>query len=163
MKLFCIGDRVVAIHTDDQDIAAEAYPGSAIVLVPDGTVLDRLGEPSETGSADDLPYARPVLSGAVLAATIKAACSRRINAVLKDRTTQLNMVGAAVALARKEAAETIGEGEADTLALLQAGQEWVGAMQQASRDLIADDGTGWEDDASWPAAPVGLADLADGF
>lgn len=151
MKIYCIGGKVAATHRDDQDVPATAYgAGCTIMVVPDTAALT---------AGDDAPS----LAGGIVDATIKAACSRRINAVLKDRTTQINMVGAAVALARKEAAETITEGEAGTLALLQAGQDWVRSMQEASRDLIADEGTGWEDDASWPPAPSGLADLSDGF
>lgn len=80
---------------------------------------------------------------------VKAACRARIYAVL-DAPTVSNIQGAAIA----------GELDAGQMALFRAGRLWVDAMLAASRSMVADPEADYLSDASWPAVPNGVADLA---
>lgn len=59
MQLFCKGGLVFANHDDGQAIPADAYPDCVRIVVPAGTVLERIGDEPPEGMPDDRPYAAP--------------------------------------------------------------------------------------------------------
>lgn len=80
---------------------------------------------------------------------VKTACRRRIYAVL-DAPTVANIQGAAIA----------GELDAGQMAVFRAGRAWVDAMLAACRAMADDPASDWRADASWPAVPDGVNELA---
>lgn len=100
-----------------------------------------------------------------LARRIKLECRRRIVAVVKDTPTQINLSGYVSELL---AARVLDKGKltnSETADIDTARQTraWVSEMQAASRRLIADADEAYLDDASWPAAPEGAAELSARF
>lgn len=146
------GDRLIAVHDAEQKIDMAAYQADDASArnfwIDDASVVD--GEP--WALADDWRTAN-------LPALVKTECSHRINLVLKDSTTQINMTALGTRLTRKEATSTLDAGETATLDLLEAAQAWVAAMQGKARDLALAGDLTFDDDAHWPAAPAGLSDL----
>jgi hypothetical protein len=69
MQLFCRNGVVIATHADDQVVPASAYgEGVQVFTVPDGTVLERIGEAADDGFPDTRPFAAPTASPATLRA-----------------------------------------------------------------------------------------------
>ena len=59
MQLFCRNGAVFASHDDGQTVPADAYPGCIRIVVPDDTVLEKVGAPPVDGAPDLRPYAAP--------------------------------------------------------------------------------------------------------
>jgi hypothetical protein len=110
------------------------------------------------------PYVKPYLPPPKTPEDVKAHTSARIRAVIGDDVSQRNMTAYGAQLVRKEALGTITPTEQAQLDLISDGQEWVSAMLAKGRELRAPvvDPT-FEDDAHWPSAPAGLADLVSAF
>jgi len=99
------------------------------------------------------------------APAIKAECRRRIVAVLKDTPTQINLSGYVSELL---AARVLDKGkltanESADIEVARQTRAWVSEMQATSRRLIAAADESYADDAAWPAAPEGAAELAARF
>ena len=103
---------------------------------------------------------RQKTAGEKLAPDIKKECGERIRAVLKDDTTQANMLAFRVGLATSSKTSAADK---KSLALMEAGDAWVQAMLAACRKMIEDAEADYKKDSKWPAAPDGLADLANKF
>ncbi|MDE4272949.1 hypothetical protein PXK58_00935 [Phaeobacter gallaeciensis] len=88
---------------------------------------------------------------AVAMAAGKAECRRRILAVA-DETAQINLAAAAGANLLTD----------EQRAVFTAGVQWIGQMRAAWPALVAS-GVDLADDANWPTAPAGAAELADEF
>ena len=63
MKLYCNGERVVAWHTDDQNLPASAYGEDIEIVQYDGPMseLERIGPELPPGMPECRPYRRPAL------------------------------------------------------------------------------------------------------
>ena len=61
MKLYCDGERVVAWHTDDQNVPASAYGENIEIVQYDGAMgdLERLGEDYPPEMQAFRPFRRP--------------------------------------------------------------------------------------------------------
>lgn len=99
----------------------------------------------------------------LLAPKIKAECSRRIRAVIKDDATQRNLTAYGADLVAKVSVDgaTLDATEAAHLAIVRSIRQWVGVMLAKSRELVAAADDTFEDNAHWPDPPAGAADLAE--
>ena len=101
----------------------------------------------------------------IRARAIKAECRRRIVAVLKDGSTQTNLAGYVSELLARRVLDKgkLTPDEIADIKVARAARDWVGAMQAACRDLIADGAADFAADGRWPAVPDGAAELAARF
>ncbi len=99
----------------------------------------------------------------LLAPAIKTECSRRIRAVIKDDATQRNLTayGADLVAVVSIDGGTLDSQQSTDLATIRATRLWVSAMLATCRTLIVAADATYADDAHWPAAPAGAADLAE--
>ncbi|QBF31485.1 hypothetical protein [Thalassococcus sp. S3] len=82
-------------------------------------------------------------------AAVKAECSSRIYAVLNPPTVS-NIQGAAIS----------GELSAADMDTFRAGRLWVDQMLVACRTMVLDPSSDYRSEASWPAVPEGVNELA---
>jgi hypothetical protein len=95
------------------------------------------------------------------AGAVKAECKRRIYSVL-SREAQMNITAVSTTIAAKSASSRTAE-EKDTLAGAQAALGWVDTMRARAAELAADADADFLADASWPACPQEVIDLAARF
>lgn len=99
----------------------------------------------------------------LLKAAVKSETSRRINEVLKDQITQLNMTAYSISLARAENKNSITPAQLQHLNLLNTVQVWVFNMRQKGRELAAAGDESFRDDRHWPPPPEGVKAFVESF
>lgn len=156
MRFYVRAGAVVAVHDDSQIISPDAYGIGVIVYrVPQGHAL-----PARSSSG---LFAVPAPTPAVLAASIKDECGRRIMDRISE-TTQRNLSAYAALLA---ATPLRSAAQDDDLAAIAAIFGWIGrpdGMQAASDTLIAAGVAGsWADDGNWPAWNAAWDELVSRF
>jgi len=100
---------------------------------------------------------------------VKTECKRRILEVV-DLETQTNIAQAGViytsllseGVAKSEARETAGfqHGDLEAAAMW---HQWVKSMRDSAKLMMSDLNAKYEDDASWPAVPDGVEEMASRF
>lgn len=94
---------------------------------------------------------------------IKQECRRRILAVLKDETTQLNLMQAAISILKNRWDGDSTTQEANIIDTLEQASTWVRTMLQRRKELLLSGDKDYKKNDRWPAPPPGLRDLADSF
>jgi hypothetical protein len=122
MKLYCNGERVVAWHTDDQNVPATAYGEGIEIVQYDGPMgdLERLGDEPPAGMLDGRPYRRPPLQlgpAGLIAYAADARWRREVGGILvggvsvaTDDRSKTMVLGARVAATANAAWETVWHG-----------------------------------------------------
>lgn len=94
-----------------------------------------------------------------LESLIKAEVSKRINAVLKDIVTQINMTAYGTSLTRLEASGQITNEQLVTLNILNSAQAWVLVIKNKGRELIEAQDTTYKSDSHWIDPPPGVREV----
>ena len=104
---------------------------------------------------------RGAASRSVIARSIKAHASQRINAVLKDHATQINISAYGTVLVAKSVTSTLTEKEQEEIDILIACQKWVSDVLAKSRELAKAGDRTYELEVHWPDPPAGIAEIIE--